>query len=68
MTFRELPPMPSQISVWATVRDMGSREIPVAVVRLSDVVGDIRDIHLESTVAFDLAIELLRFCRQVTQP
>lgn len=58
-------PMPSSVELAATVRDLGSHEVPVAVVTFADVLGDARSLDLEPTVAIDLLVKLAQFVRQL---
>jgi hypothetical protein len=58
-------PMAVSVAVAATIRDMGSTEVPVAVVTFKDVLGDTWTIHLDADVSYELLAGLLRFYHQV---
>lgn len=65
MSLRDNPPMPSSFTLAATIREMGSLEVPVARVVLGDVTGDVRELDFDAKLAMSLALELLAFVRQV---
>lgn len=65
---RELPPMPSAVRLYATVRLGPGVEMPVAEIEFVDVLGDVRLIHLAPTEAVTLMVELAKFTQQLVKP
>lgn len=57
----ELPPMPTGVSVAATLRN----DAPVAELEFVDVTGDARVIQLSPEIALDLMIQLAKFYHQI---
>lgn len=55
------PPMPNRVELHATVRDLGSLEVPVARLTFTDVEGNAREIDLDQEVAWTLLEQLVRF-------
>lgn len=60
--------MPTRATVTASVRDIGSLEVPVANVTFHDVLGDARTVDLDPTLAMDLIVKLSEFVRQTGVP
>lgn len=58
-------PMPGHCELAATVRDMGSLEVPVARVAFIGPLGERMVMDFDERVALELAIDLLRFVKQV---
>lgn len=62
----EQPPMPARVVLHATVRENGSKDgIPVARVQFTDVLDVSKEMDFDPATAMDLALQLLRFVRQV---
>jgi hypothetical protein len=65
MMFGEHVPMPGHCELTATVRDMGGVEVPVARVAFVDLLGESKQLDFDERVAFELAIDLLKFVQRV---
>lgn len=59
------PPMPERVQLAATVRDLGSRELPVAELTFVDVLGEQLVLQLSPRTLMNLLSQAVRFLEQV---